>query len=56
MITTEARKRATKNYINSKTKMGWKWMTVLVPNEIKQSLMNLKHELMKNYYEKINKK
>lgn len=52
MKITESRKRATQNYLNKKTKEGWKWMTVFVPYNIKEKLMNYKHDLMKEYYEK----
>ena len=52
MKTTEARKRATQNYLCKKTKEGWKWMTVFIPPQIKEILMNQKHQLMKEYYEK----
>jgi hypothetical protein len=56
MKTTEYRKRATKNYLDKKTKEGWKWMTVFVPPHIKEILMKQKHDLMKEYYgKKINK-
>ncbi len=52
MKTTDTRKRATQNYLNKKTKEGWKWMTIFVPFEIKNILMEQKHKLMKEYYEK----
>jgi len=56
MKTTDARKRATQNYLDKKTKEGWKWMTIFVPSQIKEILMKQKHNLMKEYYEKtINK-
>ncbi len=54
MKTTKARKRATRNYLDKKIKEGWKWMTVFIPPQIKETLMHHKHQLMREYYEKIN--
>lgn len=52
MKTTEARKRATKKYINKKINEGWVWMNVFIPPQIKEILMKQKHQLMKEYYGK----
>jgi len=50
MKITEARRRATKKYINKKINEGWVWMNVFVPYITKEKLMKYKHDLMKEYY------
>ena len=46
--------RAQKNYIERKRKTGWCSFSTFVPIEIKNKLLDIKHKLMKEFYEKTN--
>jgi hypothetical protein len=44
--------RAQKNYIDRKRKNGWCTFSTFVPIEIKNKLLEIKHQMMKEYYAK----
>lgn len=46
-------KKAQKNYMNKKITEGWRHVRVFIPIELKNRLLNFKHDMMQEYYEKI---
>lgn len=51
-MTTRPQRNATKKYISKQLSNGWKWMTVLVPSDVKDKLMKYKWKLMEEYRKK----
>lgn len=43
---TEAQKRDMKNWRTKKVNMGWKWLNILLPPDVKDKVLSYKRHLM----------